>query len=220
MSAPTLLLRVREPAELLCLRLADLPFGGLFVPGAAAAETEAGDPVVIRVEVPGHEAVSLPGAVVFHRAAGGDRPDGVGVGLFSHAGHRLEALVEALEGSVTELAARRAHRHPTVLPVTLTGAGDRALNLSLGGMFVATASEVAVGAEVPFELHLPGEAALPLHGEVTWKGHWAGHRGVGVRFLWREPAARSRLAAYLDAVAPEAVSSGSSSVSSVSRRAL
>ena len=80
---------------------------------------------------------------------------------------------------------RRSHRSPLAAPVRVTQKGGgteaegAARDVSVGGMFIETASPFAFGTNVVVHVHLPGykgEMALP--GVVRWTGD----DGMGVQF--------------------------------------
>jgi uncharacterized protein (TIGR02266 family) len=108
---------------------------------------------------------------------------------------------------------RAPHRLPVELPVTFTVAGGppqagRVANVTRAGLFIATATPLAVGTAVELLLALPGDDG-PRHvrarAEVRWVNEGQPPRaatlppGMGLEFVWLEPAGRELLAAFLAA---------------------
>jgi len=59
------------------------------------------------------------------------------------------------------------------------------VNLSRGGLFLETETELPVGAEVGLKFAVPGAGALQLHGRIAWRrGHESpdGPPGLGIEF--------------------------------------
>lgn len=80
---------------------------------------------------------------------------------------------------------RRHSRVPFAEPIVfvLKGKDERhtgtSRDISLGGMFIETATQAAFGAEIVVHVHVPGEAqAFALPGIVRW----VGKEGMGVQF--------------------------------------
>lgn len=79
---------------------------------------------------------------------------------------------------------RRRHRRvPALFDVIWEGAAGRyearTADISLGGCFVDTIGQAAVGEAVTFRLRLPAGGWLELRGEVTYQSP---HAGFGVKF--------------------------------------
>jgi hypothetical protein len=85
---------------------------------------------------------------------------------------------------VTRDEQRRSHRVPIEVPVEFTtrGALDKvpgvSKDISLGGMFIETASPAVFGASVLVGFTLPGHAPLLVSGTVRWTSG----SGMGVQF--------------------------------------
>ena len=77
------------------------------------------------------------------------------------------------------------------------------LNLSEGGLFVATRSEVPVGSEVDLGFTLPGGATLQVRGVVRWR-RAADERtplatsGVGIQFVDASEQALAEVRAFIE----------------------
>src|SRR5204862_1290840 len=80
---------------------------------------------------------------------------------------------------------RRYFRCPLTVPAVLKSTSGqvvcKAVNISEGGLAIATPSELRNGKEVSAEFTLPGEAiAFTLQCEICW---WDGNGRAGLRFL-------------------------------------
>jgi type IV pilus assembly protein PilZ len=80
---------------------------------------------------------------------------------------------------------RRTHRTPLGAPVLYRRKGDadaspgRARDISVGGVFVETATPFPFGTEIIVHVHLPGQKdELALQGLVRWTGA----DGMGLQF--------------------------------------
>jgi type IV pilus assembly protein PilZ len=80
---------------------------------------------------------------------------------------------------------RRHHRVPFTEPVVFSPKGSdkrgtgASTDISLGGMFIETATPEAFGVEVVVHVHIPGEpSAYALPGIVRWTSS----EGMGVQF--------------------------------------
>jgi hypothetical protein len=75
--------------------------------------------------------------------------------------------------------------------------------ISLGGMLVETASELEIGGKYPAALYLPGsDQPVRFDGRAASKIPGAGGFDVGIEFCDMSDEDRSRLAAFLDTLAP------------------
>jgi hypothetical protein len=80
---------------------------------------------------------------------------------------------------------RRHHRVPFTEPVVFSRKGSdkrahgESTDISLGGMFIKTATPEAFGADIVVHVHVPGEpSAYALPGVVRWTNA----EGMGVQF--------------------------------------
>ena len=109
---------------------------------------------------------------------------------------------------------RRALRYPADFPVTCRVRGQqyegRAVNLSRGGLLIATRDALATGAMLQISFTVPGGEPISLKALVR---HASGEDGAGVEFIEVLPSQQASLASYLDrfdaawraaAIAPEA----------------
>ena len=89
---------------------------------------------------------------------------------------------------------RRERRLPALFEVVWQGAAGRhearTADLSLGGCFVDTIAQAAVGETVAVMLRLPAGGWIELQGEVTYQFP---SMGFGVRFTGASEADRRRL---------------------------
>jgi hypothetical protein len=79
---------------------------------------------------------------------------------------------------------RRQHkRFPLLLDVRFPSLGQYSLqtyDVSLGGCYVESPGELAVGQLVPFEIQLPTGDWMPVYAQVA---HHSPYIGLGMRFL-------------------------------------
>jgi hypothetical protein len=76
-------------------------------------------------------------------------------------------------------------------------------NVSLGGMFIATARPPREGSLVTLEFDrpaVPGGRAVRAKALVCWRRRWSQPRGMGIRFLEFENLGPVPLAAWLDEI--------------------
>ena len=100
---------------------------------------------------------------------------------------------------------RRFGRFECRLPVEISVAGQtqatETINLSLGGMLVATDLAADFGAEVEFRLHIPAPAhVVQARGSLMWS-HVEGKPALGVSFEALRPLDVWALLQYFNAVA-------------------
>jgi type IV pilus assembly protein PilZ len=70
---------------------------------------------------------------------------------------------------------------------------DYTRDISKGGIFIKTDKPLAIGTEFEFEVSLPKQTdPIHLRGRVQWVEEKAGNKGMGIRFVWENDAARAR----------------------------
>jgi uncharacterized protein (TIGR02266 family) len=131
-----------------------------------------------------------------------DLADLIGLFIERKAGER-----PGIELQGTGQKRRGALRLPMKLEVTLTGASDlrecMALNISEGGLFLATAGQpLPTGTDIDLGLYLEEDQThLELTGTVQWLS--TGNEGVlpqgmGIRFVDLSPTQNAALARFID----------------------
>ncbi|MBU0550243.1 TIGR02266 family protein [Myxococcota bacterium] len=100
---------------------------------------------------------------------------------------------------------RRHDRAPAIIKVNYESAGslksDYAINISKGGLFIATDQPFELGQAL--ELHLSSvgvRRSIPVPAEVRWVGEQDGEQGIGIRFLLEDPITRARVETMVNAV--------------------
>lgn len=93
---------------------------------------------------------------------------------------------------------RRADtRLPIEVDVQVEGGARRfsgtSIDLSVGGMLIATSETVPVGVEVVLSFALPNGSELRVLGTVRWRRPASEGGGLGVAFFCLEPEARATL---------------------------
>ncbi len=108
--------------------------------------------------------------------------------------------------------ARRSNRLQHELAVAYRSVGgflsDWATNISRGGLFINTRTPLPVGTVVKLLIQLPGAAApVDLVGRVARVAEWNNEvnvaPGMGIEFTEVDPAARERIAAFVDQLRAE-----------------
>lgn len=93
---------------------------------------------------------------------------------------------------------RRDERVRLALEARWTGLSGqhtaRVYDLSLSGCYIESPGQVSAGERVVFQIKLPDESWLVLHGRIV---HSDPHIGFGLRFLELAPPTRRRLAETL-----------------------
>ncbi len=69
---------------------------------------------------------------------------------------------------------------------------DYTRNISRGGTFIKSKKTLPVGTRFVFRLSVPGrEAPFELNGEVIHSSAQGDEAGMGIRFVWADPAAQA-----------------------------
>ena len=104
---------------------------------------------------------------------------------------------------------RASPRYPVSLRVAFPDSDgiDEATSLSVGGMFVRTDRELAVGALMPVALELPdGDPPAPVQAKILYSSEVPkararkGRHGFGVQFVAEDTAFRARVTRYIDSL--------------------
>ncbi len=108
--------------------------------------------------------------------------------------------VEALERASEERRRfGRGSRPPVkvVLAVGETRIAGMALDLGVGGLFLATEEDLELGTLVHVSMELPGPSVVSGDGAVVWaRSRGSGQRGLGIEFVAIDEQTRRRIAAY------------------------
>ncbi|HSD39718.1 MAG TPA: PilZ domain-containing protein [Rhodocyclaceae bacterium] len=95
-------------------------------------------------------------------------------------------------------AARAFLRHPSDVPIDVHAqpiqghAGQRLMDVSLGGLACRSECEMDVGTHVDISIELVSPP-FQAEGEVAWCRRRNGHHEIGIRFLQREDAFAARM---------------------------
>lgn len=138
--------------------------------------------------------------------------------MHNQAARKLRENVEAPSEPAGEAPGldpnRRQHqRHAIALEVEIDDTSDHnfytgiTLDLSEGGVFVATHLEKRIGTLVDLVLHLPGTTEpLRCSGEVRWVRAYSESSdsppGLGIRFVALDPSAHASIQRFLSDRAP------------------
>jgi type IV pilus assembly protein PilZ len=83
---------------------------------------------------------------------------------------------------------------------------DYTKNISKGGTFIKTSKALPVGTRFLFRLFVPGrEAPFELSGEVIHGEEVEMAQGMGIRFVWADPAARTSFEQVVERLMVEAL---------------
>jgi uncharacterized protein (TIGR02266 family) len=181
----------------------DLSLGGVFL--FTTTPEPLGTAVSLELHLDDGQAISAQATVMYSMG-------GVGMGLQfeSFSGDGRQALEQWLLGFAGERAAptvsgRRLHRRAALerdgrLMLQGTTSAGVVLDVSEGGLFLATDQRLPIGTEVELEFSLPDGPPISVRGEVRWhRAHAeAARNGMGLRFLQPAPADRRRIAAYVE----------------------
>ena len=83
---------------------------------------------------------------------------------------------------------------------------DYTKNISKGGTFIRTRKTLPIGTRFLFRLAVPGRAApFELSGEVVHAGTAEAEPGMGIRFVWEDPAHRDEFEGLVEALMQESL---------------
>ena len=189
--------RFRGTREFLEAFQEDLPHGGLFCPTTQSMDKD--EEVVVEVHFPDlPNKMMLRGSVVWWRSA---LPRlriraGALVAFPEEEQGKMEFILAAADGQITEAIKRRHPRIPVMVPVQWRPSDStrlrksELLDISVGGSLLVTGEHLKVGSEIILELTIPGGAtSMSIAAKVTHEGPL----GVGVRFLYRDGGGSQRL---------------------------
>jgi len=112
---------------------------------------------------------------------------------------------EILSAEVLEAASEERRRfgrgsRPPVKVVLDAGevrSSGMALDLGVGGLFLATEDDLELGTLVHVSMELPGSSVVSGDGAVVWaRAEGPGRRGLGIEFVAIDEQTRARIAAY------------------------
>lgn len=173
---------------------------GLFIPGADPPAV--GEQVTVEVIFQGGPRVLLRGLIAWRRATGDARTrPGAGVAVDETEASKMSYVLGYVRGGLMDVREKR--RLPVRLRVAYTSARGRRINFTRDlheeGAFVRAAELLEVGARTTLLISPPGEyRPFEVQGIVARQQPQGADRGMGVRFDFRSPDERARMAAFVN----------------------